>query len=83
MGTATDRSGLCLYAAFLRLRKCMSRSKRNIFGNILPFFKFQREYALNFSTWRVTEGHREREGRGVKFLESEAEGYEDFLVEKA
>ena len=34
-------------------------------------------------TWRVTEGHREREGRGVKFLESEAEGYEDFLVEKA
>ena len=34
-------------------------------------------------TWRVTEGHREREGRGVKFIESEAEGYEDFLVEKA
>ena len=34
-------------------------------------------------TWRVTEGHREREGRGVKFLENEAEGYEDFLVEKA
>ena len=34
-------------------------------------------------TWRVTEGHREREGRGVKFLESEAEGYENFLVEEA
>ena len=45
-------------------------------------------FILNISysfllTWRVTEGHREREGRGVKFLESEAEGYEDFLVEKA
>ena len=35
------------------------------------------------NTWRVTEGHREREGRGVKFLENEAEGYEDFLVDKA
>ena len=37
----------------------------------------------NHFTWRVTEGHREREGRGVKFLENEAEGYEDFLVDKA